>query len=288
MKLINCSEILRKAVNEHYAVPQFNVNGLEWCRTVLKVCQDEKSPVILGTAMAAVSSMGGYTTVVNFVNGLIEDLVITVPVALHLDHGNYEACIKCYEAGYTSVMFDGSKYPFEENIAKTKELVDFCAKKNITVEAEVGSVGAAHEGAFTEGEIADPEECGIISKTGITMLAVGIGNIHGVYPSNWKGLNWEVLTAIKKRVGDLPLVLHGGSGIPEAMLKEAIRLGVSKININTELQIAFMNKARDYFETGKDKEEKGYFIRNLINYGLKGIEPVLREKIKLFGCAGKG
>lgn len=285
MKLENCNAMLTKAVDGHYAVPQFNINGLEWCKGVLEVCQELRSPVILGTAMPAVAAMGGYRTVVNLVNGLLEDMDITVPVALHLDHGDYDTCLTCLMAGYSSVMFDGSKLPFEENLDKTRRLTALCRAKGVSVEAEAGAVGAAGLGA---GECADPLECRELAGAGITMLAAGIGNIHGVYPQDWTGLNWEVLSAVRAQTGNLPLVLHGGSGIPEEMLRRAISLGVGKININTECQLAFMAGAREYFEAGRDREEKGYFVRRLTGAGVEAMKPVLRKKIQQFGCAGKG
>ena len=283
MKLVNCKEMTQRALAGGYAVPQFNINGLEWCKTVLEVCQAEGSPVILGTAMAAAKALGGYRTVVNMVLGLLEDLNITVPVALHLDHGSYEACLQCLDAGFSSVMFDGSKLPIEENLRLTRDLVARCAEKGASLEAEVGAIG---RGGAT-GECADPDECGRIAAQGIDILAAGIGNIHGVYPDDWQGLAWDVLERIRCQVGQVPLVLHGGSGIPEDMIKRAISMGVGKININTECQIAYMAGCREYFAQGKDRQEKGYFARNLTAAGLVEIEPVLREKIALFGCANR-
>lgn len=283
----NCEAMLRAALTAGYAVPQFNVNGLEWSKAVLEVCEEMQSPVILGTAMGAVDAMGGYRTVVAAIKGLLEDLNITVPVALHLDHGNYEASMTCIREGYSSIMFDGSKLSFEDNLQKTAVLSELCKKHQISLEAEVGTVGSTNQGLVNSGECADPAECGEIAKQGITMLAAGIGNIHGVYPSNWVGLNWDVLSAIKKEIKDIPLVLHGGSGIPEIMLKRAISMGVAKININTECQLAFMDGARAYFDEGRDKEEKGYFIRKLILAGTNAMKLVVRDKIMLFGCEGK-
>lgn len=285
MSLVNCREMTWRALEEGYAVPQFNINGLEWCKTVLEVCQQEVSPVILGTAMAAVKSLGGYRTVVGMVHGLLEDLNITVPVALHLDHGSYEACLLCLKAGYSSVMFDGSKLPFEENLMKTRELAERCRQQDVSLEAEVGAIGRTETGT---GECADPLECARIAQEGITMLAAGIGNIHGVYPPNWKGLAWKTLEEIGDKVDGIPLVLHGGSGIPEDMITKAISMGVGKININTECQIAYMAGARAYFEQEMDRKEKGYFARNLTTAALEHIQPILKEKIALFGCGGKG
>ncbi|MBC8536413.1 class II fructose-bisphosphate aldolase [Feifania hominis] len=288
MRLVNCSEMLCRAVAGHYAVPQFNINGLEWCKGVLEICQQLRSPVILGTAMPAVKAMGGYRTVRKLVGGLLEDLDITVAVALHLDHGDYEACQLCLRAGYSSVMFDGSRLPFSENLAMTRELVTQCREAGVSVEAEVGAIGAVKGGKAGMGECADPSQCREMAAAGITMLAAGIGNIHGVYPPDWPGLSWQLLAEIKEGVGELPLVLHGGSGIPVDMLQKAIGLGVGKININTECQIAFMQGARRYFETGRDREEKGYFVRNLTAVGVEAMKPVIREKIEQFGCAGAG
>ena len=248
MKLVNCKQMTQRALAEGYAVPQFNINGLEWCKTVLEVCQAEGSPVILGTAMAAAKAMGGYRTVANMVQGLMEDLHITVPVALHLDHGSYEACLECLDVGFSSVMFDGSKYPIEENVRLTRELVKRCAEKDASLEAEVGAIGRSG----VSGECADPAECGRIAAEGIDILAAGIGNIHGVYPDTWQGLAWDVLEKIRDQVGQVPLVLHGGSGIPEDMIKRAISMGVGKININTECQIAYMAGCREYFFQGKE------------------------------------
>lgn len=286
MPLVNCEEMLKLAVKEHYAVPQFNINSLEWCKTVLETCEAMKSPVILGTAMKAAEFMAGYRTMNAMVRAMMEELAITVPVALHLDHGTYEACLECIDAGYTSVMFDGSKLPFEENLARTRELSKICRDRGISLEAETGIIGDGSQ--KTSGECADPEECRRLAEAQITMLAAGIGNIHGTYPPDWGGLRWDVLRQMKEKTGNIPLVLHGGSGIPEDMLKKAISLGVGKININTECQIAFMEGAREYFRQNRDLEPKGYFVRNLFAQGLDCMKPVLAQKITAFGCAGKG
>ena len=287
MKTVNCSEMLTKAIAGGYAVPQFNVHGLEWTKGILEVCEELRSPVILGVAMKAAEAMAGYQTVTNMVEGMLEDMHITVPVALHLDHGSYDACLACLDAGFSSVMFDGSKLPFEENVKKVEDLVERCRAAGVSLEAEVGTIGAHSGGAVSSGECADPAECEKMAQLGVTMLAAGIGNIHGIYPADWQGLNWDVLTAIKQRVGALPLVLHGGSGIPAEMLRQAITLGVGKININTECQIAFMKGVRQYFEEDRDRMEKGYFVRTMLTAGMEQMKPVLREKIRLFGCAGK-
>ena len=288
MKLVNTSEMTEQAFRKGYAVPQFNVNGIYWTKGIFEVCEEEKSPVILGVAMAAAGALGGYRTVVGMVRGLMEDMKLSIPVAIHLDHGSFEACLECIDAGFTSVMFDGSKLPFAANLEKTRFLAHICREKGVSLEAEVGTIGAHAAGGITQGECADPEECAAIAEQGITMLAAGIGNIQGVYPPGWSGLNWEVLSAIRRAVGNMPLVLHGGSGIPEEMLKKAIAMGVAKININTENQIAAMAAMRRYFEEGKDRQEKGHFVRNLARDGVEAMKPVLREKISVFGCAGRG
>lgn len=286
MAFVNCEDMLNQAVKEGYAVPQFNINSLEWCKTVLETCESVKSPVILGTAMKAAQFMAGYRTMRGMVEAMLEDLHITVPVALHLDHGSYEACLDCINAGYTSVMFDGSKLPFEENLSQTRKLSELCRQKGISLEAEAGAIGADSKDAA--GEHAVPEECTKLGSAGITMLAAGIGNIHGRYPENWKGLDWDLLQRIREGTGNLPLVLHGGSGIPDEMIRKAISLGVGKININTECQIAFMEGAREYFAQNRDQEPKGYFVRNLFAEALDQVRPVLLQKIEVFGCAGRG
>ena len=279
--------MLEKAKAGHYAVGQFNINNLEWTKAILLTAQEKNSPVILGVSEGAGKYMCGYKTIVGMVEGMIEGLGITVPVALHLDHGSYEGAYKCIEAGFSSVMFDGSHYPVEENIAKTRELVEVCAKKGLSLEAEVGSIGGEEDGVIGAGEVADPAECKMIADLGVTMLAAGIGNIHGKYPANWAGLSFDALAKISEQVGDMPLVLHGGTGIPEDMIKKAISLGVSKINVNTECQLAFAAATRKYIEAGKDLEGKGFDPRKLLAPGAEAIRDVVREKIDLFGSANK-
>ena len=285
--LVSAKEMLEKAKAGHYAVGQFNINNLEWTKAILQTAEEMKSPVILGVSEGAGKYMCGYKTIVGMVEGMIEGLGITVPVALHLDHGSYEGAYKCIEAGFSSVMFDGSHYPIEENIAKTTELVKVCNEKGLSLEAEVGAIGGEEDGVIGGGEVADPEECKMIADLGVTMLAAGIGNIHGKYPANWAGLNFETLAAISEKVGKMPLVLHGGTGIPEDMIKKAISLGVSKINVNTECQLAFAAATRKYVEAGKDLEGKGFDPRKLLADGVKAIQATVREKITLFGSANK-
>ena len=285
--LVSAKEMLKKAKEGHYAVGQFNINNLEWAKAILLTAEEMKSPVILGVSEGAGKYMCGYKTIVGMVNGMIEGLGITVPVAIHLDHGSYEGAYKCIEAGFSSVMFDGSHYPIEENIAKTKELVAVCNEKGLSIEAEVGSIGGEEDGVIGGGEVASPDECKMIADLGVTMLAAGIGNIHGKYPANWTGLNFEVLAKISEKVGDMPLVLHGGTGIPEDMIKKAISLGVSKINVNTECQLSFAAATRKYIEAGKDLEGKGFDPRKLLAPGVEAIKATVREKIELFGSAGK-
>ena len=285
--LVSAKEMLNKAKAGHYAVGQFNINNLEWAKAILLTAEEMKSPVILGVSEGAGKYMCGYKTIVGMVEGMIEGLGITVPVAIHLDHGSYEGAYKCIEAGFSSVMFDGSHYPIEENIAKTKELVAVCNSKGLSLEAEVGSIGGEEDGVIGGGEVASPDECKMIADLGVTMLAAGIGNIHGKYPTNWTGLNFEVLAKISEKVGDMPLVLHGGTGIPEDMIKKAISLGVSKINVNTECQLSFAAATRKYIEAGKDLEGKGFDPRKLLAPGVEAIKATVREKIELFGSAGK-
>ena len=285
--LVSAKEMLEKAKAGHYAVGQFNINNLEWAKSILLTAEEMKSPVILGVSEGAGKYMCGYKTIVGMVEGMIEGLGITVPVAIHLDHGSYEGAYKCIEAGFSSVMFDGSHYPIEENIAKTKELVEACNAKGISIEAEVGSIGGEEDGVVGAGEVADPTECKMIADLGVTMLAAGIGNIHGKYPENWQGLNFEALAQISEKVGDMPLVLHGGTGIPEEMIKKAISLGVSKINVNTECQLAFAEATRKYIEAGKDLQGKGFDPRKLLAPGAEAIKATVREKIALFGSANK-
>ena len=285
--LVSAKEMLEKAKAGHYAVGQFNINNLEWTKAILLTAEEMKSPVILGVSEGAGKYMAGYKTIVGMVKGMIEGLGITVPVALHLDHGSYEGALKCIEAGFSSVMFDGSHYPIEENIAKTKELVALCNEKGISLEAEVGSIGGEEDGVVGAGECADPAECKMIADLGVTMLAAGIGNIHGKYPANWPGLSFETLDAIQQKTGAMPLVLHGGTGIPADMIAKAIDLGVSKINVNTECQLAFAAATREYIEAGKDLQGKGFDPRKLLAPGTDAIKATVREKITLFGSANK-
>ena len=287
MPLVNAKEMLTKAKAGHYAVGQFNINNLEWTKSILLTAQELNSPVILGVSEGAGKYMCGYKTVVGMVNGMLEELNITVPVALHLDHGSYEGAKKCIEAGFSSIMFDGSHYPIEENIEKTKELVATCNKLGLSLEAEVGAIGGEEDGVVGMGECADPKECKMVADLGVTMLAAGIGNIHGKYPANWKGLSFETLDAIQQKTGVMPLVLHGGTGIPEDMIKKAISLGVSKINVNTECQISFAEATRKYIEAGKDLEGKGFDPRKLLAPGAEAIKDMVITKIKLFGSEGK-
>ena len=281
--MVNAQEMLKKARTEQYAVGQFNINNLEWTKAILQVAQEMQSPVILGVSEGAAKYMGGFKTVTAMVCALDADLKITVPVALHLDHGSYEGCLACVEAGFTSIMFDGSHYPIAENIAKTSEIIAIARKNNISVEAEVGSIGGEEDGVIGTGEIADPEECRKISELGVDFLAAGIGNIHGVYPDNWKGLDFSALEAINKATSGIPLVLHGGTGIPEEMIKQSISLGVSKINVNTECQLVFAAATRKYIEEGKDKQGKGFDPRKLLAPGFEAIKTTVKEKMQLFG-----
>ena len=287
MALVSAKEMLQKAKAGHYAVGQFNINNLEWTKAILLTAEECKSPVILGVSEGAGKYMAGYKTVVGMVNGMLEELNITVPVALHLDHGSYEGAKKCIEAGFSSIMFDGSHLPFEENVEKTKELVAICNEKGMSIEAEVGSIGGEEDGVVGMGECADPQECKAIADLGVTMLAAGIGNIHGKYPENWAGLQFDVLDDIQKLTGEMPLVLHGGTGIPEDMIKKAISLGVSKINVNTECQISFAEATRKYIEAGKDLEVKGFDPRKLLAPGAEAIKATVKEKMEIFGSIGK-
>ena len=283
MPLVNAKEMLTKAKAGHYAVGQFNINNLEWTKSILLTAQELNSPVILGVSEGAGKYMCGYKTVVGMVNGMLEELNITVPVALHLDHGSYEGAKKCIEAGFSSIMFDGSHYPIEENIEKTKELVATCNKLGLSLEAEVGAIGGEEDGVIGMGECADPKECKMVADLGVTMLAAGIGNIHGKYPANWKGLSFETLDAIQQLTGEMPLVLHGGTGIPADMIKKAISLGVSKINVNTECQLAFQEATRKYIEEGKDLQGKGFDPRKLLAPGFEAITATVKQKMELFG-----
>ena len=285
--LVSAKEMLEKAKAGHYAVGQFNINNLEWTKAILLTAQEKNSPVILGVSEGAGKYMCGFKTVTEMVKAMIDELKITVPVALHLDHGSYDGCYKCIEAGFSSIMFDGSHYPIEENVAKTQELVKVCAEKGLSLEAEVGSIGGEEDGVVGMGECADPDECKMIADLGVNMLAAGIGNIHGKYPENWQGLSFETLAAVSEKVGEMPLVLHGGTGIPEEMIKKAISLGVSKINVNTECQLAFAAATRAYVEAGKDLSGKGFDPRKLLAPGFEAIKATVKEKMELFGSVGK-
>ena len=285
--LVPAKEMLDKARAGKYAVGHFNINNLEWTKAILQTAQELKSPVILGVSEGAGKYMTGYKTIVGMVNGMLEELNITVPVALHLDHGSYEGCLKCIEAGFSSVMFDGSHYPIAENVEKTSELVKICHEKGMSIEAEVGAIGGEEDGVVGMGECADPNECKAIADLGVDFLAAGIGNIHGKYPANWPGLSFETLAAVKEKVGELPLVLHGGTGIPADQIKKAISLGVSKTNVNTECQIAFAEATRKYIEEGKDLQGKGFDPRKLLAPGTEAIKATVKEKMELFGSVGK-
>ena len=287
MPLVNAKEMLTKAKAGHYAVGQFNINNLEWTKAILLTAQEMNSPVILGVSEGAGKYMCGYKTVVGMVNGMLEELNITVPVALHLDHGSYEGAKACIAAGFSSIMFDGSHYPIDENVEKTKELVAICNEKGLSIEAEVGSIGGEEDGVVGMGECADPNECKMIADLGVTMLAAGIGNIHGKYPANWQGLSFETLDAVQQLTGEMPLVLHGGTGIPADMIKKAISLGVSKINVNTEFQLAFADATRKYIEAGKDQQGKGFDPRKLLAPGFEAIKETVKEKMELFGSVNK-
>lgn len=285
--LVSAKEMLEKAKASKYAVGQFNINNLEWTKAVLLTAQEQKSPVILGVSEGAGKYMTGYKTVMGMVSAMIEELKITVPVAVHLDHGSFEGCLKCIEAGFTSIMYDGSHEPIETNVVNTRELVKIATEHKISIEAEVGSIGGEEDGVIGMGEYADAEECKRIADLGVTFLAAGIGNIHGKYPENWPGLNFERLDEISKITNDIPLVLHGGTGIPEDMIKKAISLGVAKINVNTECQLAFAQATRKYIEEGKDQQGKGFDPRKLLNPGFEAIKETVRMKMELFGSVGK-
>ena len=286
-RLVSAKDMLNKARDGKYAVGQFNINNLEWTKAILLTAQELKSPVILGVSEGAGKYMCGYKTVVGMVEGMLEELNITVPVALHLDHGTFEGAKACINAGFSSIMFDGSHYPIEENITKTTALVNTCDVLGISLEAEVGSIGGEEDGVIGAGECADPNECKQIADLGVTMLAAGIGNIHGKYPENWAGLSFDTLAAVKEKVGDMPLVLHGGTGIPEDMIKKAISLGVAKINVNTECQLAFQAATRKYVEEGKDQQGKGFDPRKLLAPGFEAIKATVKEKMELFGSINK-
>ena len=285
--LVSAKEMLNKAREGKYAVGQFNINNLEWTKAILLTAEELKSPVILGVSEGAGKYMTGFKTVSAMVKAMVEELNITVPVALHLDHGSYEGSLKCIEAGFSSIMFDGSHYPIAENVEKTTELVKLCGEKGISLEAEVGSIGGEEDGVVGLGECADPNECKAVADLGIDMLAAGIGNIHGKYPANWPGLRFDVLESIKEKVGDMPLVLHGGTGIPAEMIQKAISLGVAKINVTTECQLSFAEATRKYIEAGKDLEGKGFDPRKLLAPGTEAIKATVKEKMELFGSVGK-
>lgn len=285
--LVSAKEMLEKAKAGHYAVGQFNINNLEWTKSILQTAQELESPVILGVSEGAGKYMCGYKTIVGMVKGMIEELNITVPVALHLDHGSFEGAKACINAGFSSIMFDGSSLPIDENVQKTTELVNACNILGLSLEAEVGSIGGEEDGVIGAGECADPDECKKVADLGVTMLAAGIGNIHGKYPANWPGLSFETLDAVQQKTGLMPLVLHGGTGIPEDMIKKAISLGVAKINVNTECQLSFQEATRKYIEEGKDLQGKGFDPRKLLNPGFEAIKAKVKEKMELFGSVGK-
>ena len=285
--LVSAKQMLEKAKAGHYAVGQFNINNLEWTKAILQTAQELNSPVILGVSEGAGKYMCGFKTVADMVKAMVEELNITVPVALHLDHGSYEGCYKCIKAGFSSIMFDGSHYPIEENVEKTRELVHVTNQLGLSLEAEVGAIGGEEDGVVGMGECADPNECKMIADLGVTMLAAGIGNIHGKYPANWKGLSFETLAAVSEKVGEMPLVLHGGTGIPADQIKKAISLGVSKINVNTECQLSFAAATRTYIEAGKDLLGKGFDPRKLLAPGVEAIKATVKEKMELFGSVGQ-
>ena len=287
MGLVTAQEMLEKALKGKYAVGQFNINNLEWTKSILQTSQELGAPVILGVSEGAGKYMAGFKVVAAMVKAMIEEMNITVPVALHLDHGTYEGCYKCIKAGFSSIMFDGSHFPIDENVAKTTELVHVCKQLGLSLEAEVGAIGGEEDGVIGKGECADPDECKAIADLGVTMLAAGIGNIHGKYPANWPGLSFETLAAVKEKVGDMPLVLHGGTGIPTDQIKKAISLGVAKINVNTECQLAFAAATRKYIEEGKDLAGKGFDPRKLLAPGSQAIKDTVKEKMEIFGCIDK-
>ena len=287
MGLVSAKEMLEKARDGKYAVGQFNINNLEWTKSILATAQELNAPVILGVSEGAGKYMTGFKTVAAMVKAMIEEMKITVPVALHLDHGTYDGCYKCIKAGFSSIMFDGSHFPIDENVAKTSELVNVCNQLGLSLEAEVGAIGGEEDGVIGKGECADPDECKAIADLGVTMLAAGIGNIHGKYPANWPGLSFETLAAVKEKVGDMPLVLHGGTGIPTDQIKKAISLGVAKINVNTECQLSFQAATRRYVEEGKDLVGKGFDPRKLLAPGAQAIKDTVKEKMEIFGCIGK-
>ena len=285
--LVSAKDMLTKAKAGHYAVGQFNITNLEWSKAILLTAQECNSPVILGVSEGAGKYMCGFKTVAAMVDAMVDSLGITVPVALHLDHGTYEGAKACIEAGFSSIMFDGSHYPIDENLEKTAELVKITTEKGLSLEAEVGAIGGEEDGVVGMGECADPDECKRIADLGVTMLAAGIGNIHGKYPENWPGLSFDTLAAVQAKTGEMPLVLHGGTGIPADQIKKAISLGVSKINVNTECQLAFAEATRKYIEAGKDLQGKGYDPRKLLAPGFEAIKATVKEKMELFGSVNK-
>ena len=287
MGLVSAKEMLEKAREEGYAVGQFNINNLEWTKAILVAAEEVKSPVILGVSEGAAKYMTGFDTVVGMVEGMLKNLNITVPVSLHLDHGSFDAAKACIEAGFSSVMFDGSHYSIEENIQKTEEIIAYASKRGISVEAEVGSIGGEEDGVVGAGEVADVNECKMVADLGVTMLAAGIGNIHGKYPENWTGLRLDVLKNIQDATGNMPLVLHGGTGIPAQMVQDAIKLGVSKINVNTECQLVFAAATRKYFEAKTDLVGKGFDPRKINGPGYQAIIDIVKEKMDLFGSSNK-
>ncbi len=287
MALVSAKQMLIDARDGHYAVGAFNINNLEWTKLILEVAEELKSPVMLGVSEGAVKYMGGFKVVADMTKALVESLNISVPVALHLDHGSYDGSFKAIDAGFTSVMYDGSHLPLEENLQKTREVVAYAHERGISVEAEVGSIGGEEDGVVGAGELADPKECQLLADTGIDFLAAGIGNIHGKYPANWAGLNFERLAEVQAASNHLPLVLHGGTGIPADQITKAIDLGVSKINVNTELQLEFAAGIRSYIEAGKDLEGKGFDPRKLLKPGVDAAKQVVRDKIAMFGSANK-
>lgn len=286
--LVSATEMINKAHEGHYAIAQFNINNMEWIKAILLGCEAEKSPVILGVSEGAAKYMCGYKNAVDMVKNIIDFYGITVPVAIHLDHGTYEGAKKAIEAGFTSVMFDGSHFPIEENIEKSKELIDLAHGKGISIECEVGGIGGEEDGVVSAGEVADPNECATIADLGVDFLAAGIGNIHGKYPADWQGLNFDVLEEIQQKTNGKPLVLHGGSGIPQEMVKKAITLGVSKVNVNTECQIVFADATKKYIEEGGIDKPKGYDPRKLLKPGADAIQALVEDYVvNFFGSADK-
>ena len=286
--LVNASEMLQKAEAGHYGLGAFNTNNLEWTLAILTAAEEAKSPLIIQCTAGAAKWMGSLKVCADMVKACVEATGVTVPVALHLDHGSYEDCFKAIEAGFTSIMYDGShEADFQTNLDRTKELVELAHSKGLSIEAEVGGIGGTEDGVTSSGELADPAQCKQIADLGVDFLACGIGNIHGLYPADWKGLSFERLGEIKAETGDLPLVLHGGTGIPEDQIKKAISLGISKINVNTDLQVAFAKATREYVEAGKDQEGKGYDPRKLLKPGREAIVARTKELMEQFGSVNK-